>query len=699
MKKVLLLALSILSVSLAQAQYTVTPFVTGLSLPVGVENCGDSRMFIIQKRGLIRIANASGVLNSTPFLNLTSIVSTSGNERGLLGLAFHPNFKQNGYFYVNYTAQNDGHATHVSRFQVNPNDSNQALANSELILLDIPQPYSNHNGGNIEFGPDGYLYIGMGDGGSANDPDGYGQNLQSLLGKMLRIDVDNPQAPNNYGIPADNPFVSGGGRPEIWSYGLRNPWKFSFDKLTGDMWIGDVGQNAWEEIDYEAAGTAGGRNYGWRCYEGNVTTSGVSQAGCPAFSTTAAPVFVYSHASGNCSVTGGVVYRGSLFSSLYGKYLCVDYCTGFLWEVVPNGLGGFTGTQVANLSSNLGCVGFGEDMYNELYFADDDGIVYKLTNPSQCNPVAVIQNNDTVGVCNGASASLNAQLNPSLSYQWYLNGTAISGATQSEYITPNAGNYAVVVTNPANSCTDTAEVVIEDLIVLNPAVQVGGPTDFCEGSSVTLTYLGGPPFQWNTGDVSNIISVDSTGSYSVSVSISEFCETTSIPVNINVFPNPAPPSFSGLDTSYCFNLPLTSTLVGVPAGGTFSGPGVSGNTFDPAQAGIGTHNITYTITDANNCSSQQSISTMVDICAGVENLQNNNLMVYPNPGNGVFYLNTPASGNLSVRVSDMKGRVVWMNPSLQMKSGKTEIDLRSLNQGIYIIEVNQSSRSIISIQH
>jgi hypothetical protein len=211
--------------------------------------------------------------------------------------------------------------------------------------------------------------------------------------------------------------------------------------------------------------------------------------------------------------------------------------------------------------------------------------------------------------------------------------------------------------------------------------------------------LGGPPFQWNTGDVSNIISVDSTGSYSVSVSISEFCETTSIPVNINVFPNPAPPSFSGLDTSYCFNLPLTSTLVGVPAGGTFSGPGVSGNTFDPAQAGIGTHNITYTITDANNCSSQQSISTMVDICAGVENLQNNNLMVYPNPGNGVFYLNTPASGNLSVRVSDMKGRVVWMNPSLQMKSGKTEIDLRSLNQGIYIIEVNQSSRSIISIQH
>ena len=700
MKKFLLSALLLLGTIRVHAQYTVTTFATGFNLPVGIENCGDSRLFVLQKRGLIRIVNANGNINATPFLNLSSIVSQSGNERGLLGLAFHPRYKENGYFYVNYTTTASPGETHVSRFQVNPNDSNVALPNSELLLLEIAQPYTNHNGGNLEFGPDGYLYIGMGDGGSSNDPQNRSQNLQSLLGKMLRIDVDHPQAPNNYGIPADNPYVSGGGLPEIWSYGLRNPWKFSFDKHTQDMWIGDVGQNAWEEIDFEAFGTPGGRNYGWRCYEGNVQTPGVSQTGCPAFSTTTAPAYVYSHAGGNCSVTGGVVYRGAQFSAMYGKYLCIDYCTGILWEVIPNGSGGFTGTQVTTLSIGQGVVAFGEDMHNEIYLADDaSGILYKLTNSAQCNPVAFIYQADTTFICNGASAVLRAQSNPNLNYQWFQSGSPISGATQSEFSTPSVGAYSVVVTNPANGCSDTASVVVDELIVLNPFVQVNGVTNFCQGNSVDLNYSGNLPFEWNTGETTSSINVDSSGDYSVTVFYDEFCSSSSLPVTIVVYPNPAPPSLSGLDTTYCFNNPVSSILNGIPAGGVFSGPGVNGNIFDPAQAGVGTHSITYTFTDANNCSAQTSLNTVVDVCSGLPSSYRSDKIIFPNPSEGLFFLNTSGNENTSVRVFDMQGRLVAFLPTIAPKNGRMEIDLRHLKQGSYLLEIQEGQKTLINIQY
>ena len=249
----------------AQPTLTFTTFNTGNSRVVDIRNCNDSRLFFVQQAGKIIVCDSNGVQNATPFLNLTGICTnpaSTGDERGLLGMAFHPDYKNNGYFYVNYTAISGG-ATTIARYQVSAADSNVADPASATIILTIAQPFSNHNGGCIAFGPDGYLYIGMGDGGSSNDPGNRAQNLTLLLGKMLRIDVDNPQAPLAYGIPADNPYVnSTTNRKEIWSYGLRNPWKWSFDRIYGDMWIGDVGQNAWEEIDYEPLGTPGGRNYG-----------------------------------------------------------------------------------------------------------------------------------------------------------------------------------------------------------------------------------------------------------------------------------------------------------------------------------------------------------------------------------------------------------------------------------------------------
>ena len=451
------------------AQITISNFQGSLSNIVDIRNCGDDRMFVVQKTGLIRIVQ-NGAILPTPFIDLSSLAapggSTGGNERGLLGLAFHPNYANNGYFYVNYTAATDGYATHVSRFSVSSADPNVADPSSEVVLLDIPQPYSNHNGGCVQFGPDGYLYIGMGDGGSGNDPDANGQDQTVLLGKMLRIDVDNPTPPLNYGIPPSNPFVgSSTALPEIWAYGMRNPWRFSFDRMNGDLWIGDVGQNAWEEIDYEPAGSAGGLNYGWRCYEGLVTTSGVSQVGCPAFNTTAAPVAVYSHTGGACSVTGGYIYRGAMHADLWGKYLFVDYCSNVLRSTVKNPNGTFTTTVEATLS-NGAFVTFGEDQYGEMYLGHNtNGIVYKI-NGASCNPVAIIDSpSDSVTINSGSSIDFSTPYNPALLYQWQLNGVDIPGADSNVFTATQPGDYTVIVSTQAGApCVSTSSPVNVDVL-------------------------------------------------------------------------------------------------------------------------------------------------------------------------------------------------------------------------------------------
>ncbi len=455
----------VLLLSNARAQITISNFQGSLSNIVDIQNCGDDRMFVVQKTGLIRIVQ-NGAILATPFINLSSIVSQGFSERGLLGLAFHPDYANNGYFYVNYTATNDAHATHVSRYSVSASDPNVADPTSEVVLMDIAQPYSNHNGGCVQFGPDGYLYIGMGDGGSANDPQGNGQNLTSWLGKMLRIDVDNPAPPLNYGIPANNPYAtSGTNKKEIWTYGLRNPWRFSFDRMNGDMWIGDVGQGTWEEIDYEPAGSIGGLNYGWRCYEGLVTTSGVSQVGCPAFNTTTAPVAVYNHAGGSCSVTGGYIYRGALHADLWGKYLFVDYCSNVLRSTVRNANGTFTTTVEATLA-NGAFVTFGEDQYGEMYLGHNtNGIVYKI-NGAACNPVAMIDApSDSVTINAGSSIDFSTPYNPALLYQWQLDGVDIAGADSNVFTASQPGNYTVFVSTQAGApCVSTSSPVNVDVL-------------------------------------------------------------------------------------------------------------------------------------------------------------------------------------------------------------------------------------------
>ena len=463
MKKAILVFAGLLgfaACAITQPQLVLETLATGFYKPVAISQANDSRLFVTQQNGLIRIIDEGGSVFATPFLNIQDRVNTSGNERGLLGLAFHPHYADNGYFFVNYTGS--GGATRVSRFSVDPADPNQGDPNSEVVLLTISQPFSNHNGGGIAFGPDGFLYIGTGDGGSANDPQNNGQTLTTLLGKMLRIDVDNQDAGLPYAIPPDNPFSdpNDGTRDEIWALGMRNPWRFSFDRLTGDLWIGDVGQGVWEEIDFEPAGSAGGQNYGWRCYEGN---HAFNTSGCGPMEDYTFPVFDYSHsASGGCSVTGGVVYRGCRYPSLYGHYVFADYCNGQFWSIEPDGADGWT-VHTLSAFSGLQYTSFGEDKQGELYVTGhSQGQIFRVVETS--GPVfetPVIQWNDTLlSVGEGYS-----------SYQWYIDGAPISGATGPAFMPQQNGPYTVEVTSESG-CTAVSEpyfLVIQSLSEPFPA--------------------------------------------------------------------------------------------------------------------------------------------------------------------------------------------------------------------------------------
>ncbi len=371
---------------------------SGLSAPLYVTHApGDNtRLFILEQPGRIRLVH-NGILLTTPFLDITGEVSYGG-ERGLLGLAFHPDYANNGYFYIDYTRSspvNDG-ATVVARFQVS-SDSNVALAASESIILTQSQPYANHNGGWLGFRPtDGYLYIALGDGGGSGDPNQNGQDSTIWLAKLLRIDVDGGSP---YAVPSDNPYVGvPGWLPEIWALGLRNPWRPSFDRLTGDFYIADVGQNQWEEIDYESASSSGGENYGWRYKEGNHCYN--PSSGCEVLASMVGPIHEYQHVSTasliRCSISGGYVYRGPAISGLSGVYFFADYCSGEIWAFSYDGVTISDSTDYTDQlnpdSSNI--TSFGEDADGELYYcAASVGKIVKIVEATTGGCCAGIRGN------------------------------------------------------------------------------------------------------------------------------------------------------------------------------------------------------------------------------------------------------------------------------------------------------------------
>ncbi len=481
-KQYLIILMALTAFTLAKAQpssLTFPTFANGFDNPVDLTHAGDDRVFVVEQDGAIWIVDQNGTVNPTPFMDIDPQVNSGANERGLLGLAFHPDYANNGYFYVNYN--NSSGATVISRFSVYTLNPDLADPNSEFVIMTFSQPYSNHNGGGIKFGPDGYLYIATGDGGSGGDPQNNGQNRTTMLGKMLRIDV-NGVAP--YAIPADNPFVSDPNtNDEIWNLGLRNPWRFDFDRTTGDLWIGDVGQNAREEIDFQLASSPGGENYGWRCYEAN---QAYNTSGCQGASSYVDPIYHYANNfSTGCSVTGGTVYRGARYGNLWGTYFFSDYCSNTLWYTTGDPVNGFS-FQTWNGFFGSNPSSFGRDVYGQVYIVNHGGTIVRIED-NTCDPKAYIDAADSVTFCSNGGM-LMAYSHPGLTYQWNLNGSPISGATNASYMATSAGSYTVEVAN--GSCTDLSDAV--NVSLSGVAVSISGLDTLYTSNDPPVTMVGTP---------------------------------------------------------------------------------------------------------------------------------------------------------------------------------------------------------------
>lgn len=687
MKKWLFSLSLMVSSSLLQSQtISLNTFSTGYSSPLDIAFApGDDRMYVVQQRGIIKYCDTGGNILGD-FINLTSLVSQTGNERGLLGLAFHPDYQNNGYFYVNYTRSSGG-ATRISRFSrstVNPNIGDPG---SEVVLLEITQPYTNHNGGCIKFGNDGYLYIGMGDGGSAGDPQNRAQNPLVLLGKMLRIDVN--QAP--YQIPTSNPYYGQlDTLPEIWALGMRNPWRFSFDKLTHDLWIGDVGQDAVEEVDFQPSTSTGGENYGWRCYEGNVT---YNTTGCQTLSYYDAPVAAYTQGSTHCSVTGGFVYRGANEGDIYGKYIYIDVCSGRFFETFPNGLGGWTTNQLNAFNSNT-IVSFGENHQGDLFAADlGNGTIYSISTTACLPSASVYGQNGRTAICSGDSLLLTTPQGTGFTYQWYFNSNPVVSSNNDSLYATSPGNYYVVVTNGSN-CTNTSSVFTVTTSS-TPTVTITAPSDACSNeTNVPLTGLplGGIFSGTGVGPGEFYPSSVGAGNYDViyTYTNSEGCTSSDTAmITVNAVPNP---SITNLPSSYCLD-DATINLNGSPTGGTFSGPGVTGSTFDPLSAGVGTHQVTYSYTDGNGCSGQDTVSVTISDCD--VSVEENGLItkwsLFPNPTSDVLKLEIDANekSSASLKIISIDGRIIYTgNLELENGSNLFVIDVTNYSSGIYQLQLS-----------
>jgi glucose/arabinose dehydrogenase len=508
-------------------EITLEQFATGFSSPVDIVHAGDSRLFVVERSGRIKILNSDGTTNSTPFLDIDDrVINTGGqSERGLLALAFHPDYVNNGYFFVHYSDNNGD--TAISRFEVDPNDENLALPDSEVIIYTASQPFANHNGGSIHFGPrDGMLYIGLGDGGSANDPQNLAQNPMSPMGKMLRIDVDSGLP---YTIPADNPFVSDPDvLNEIWALGLRNPWKWTFDKVTGDMWIGDVGQGAWEEVNMQPADSEGGENYGWRCREGahNAITTGCNGEYDE-------PVGEYNHQGfTHCSITGGYVYRGDndLLNDAPPVYFSVDYCSGAFFAVYREPLASDDFRTVELVTPDrYPITTFGEDLDGELYVARfNNGRIYKVVPVCNLDNMEIFA--DAASCEEAADGRISLDQSEAIYFDLSVIDLASGSAVDAQSLPP--GDYEVTISRFGCSYTRAVEVLLIERAPVDLA--------FDATSSTLMVSSSGVAYEWFLDDVllpgltTQSIEISESGNYSVIVTEASGCVLPSEPIFITI---------------------------------------------------------------------------------------------------------------------------------------------------------------------
>ena len=673
----------------AQPKIQLVDFASNFSQPVDIAHCGDSRLFIVEKRGYIWILDSLGNRLQDTFLNIDPRVLSSQSERGLLGLAFPPDYAQSGYFYVYYTRETDGD-TRVSRFSRTPQNPNKADPNSELIILTQDQPFANHNGGCIKFGPDGYLYIALGDGGSGDDPQNNGQKKTTFLGKILRIDVSNSNASTPYAVPPDNPFVGNSTYlPEIWSLGWRNPWRFSFDRLTGDMWVGDVGQSAREEIDFEPVGM-GGRNYGWRCYEGvNAYITG----GCSGASNYTGPVFDYDNNSLGCSVTGGFRYRGSKYADLYGKYIFTDYCSGRWWVTQQNPNGSFSSAQIADLS-NSQYSSLGEDRDGELYVALlGTGKIQKITELCSGFQLTgeVVQQNICTGTFNGIIEAQTSGGAAPVNYIWS------NGQTGNLIVYLEAGFYSVTATD-ANGCArvDTFEMTNEfpdppTPIVTAPAMAI------CEGDTMTLTASAAPndyTYQWLadgtliTGATGQTLDIYSGGVYQVIFLSSTPCSSTSEEFTVataTLVPPPINVSGDTLTAVTFNNYTFQWYLDGQPI------PGANEKTYIAEISG----NYSLEVSDDNGCRSfTEEIYVEVSSVALPNSVRQFTLA--PNPTHDVILLTLELAKTerVTISLSDAQQKQFFLQ-TIQNQKIAQPIDLRTLPAGTYYLTIQMESGRIV----
>jgi glucose/arabinose dehydrogenase len=696
MKKIIISAFSglLLSIPLfAQVPaLTLTEVGNGFTRVTTLANCGDDRLFILEKNGVIKFIRPYIGPASTTFMDINSrVVNPSGasDERGLLGIAFDPNYQVTGRFYVNYI--NNAGNTVIARYTVTAGNPNAGDVNSEEILLTITQPYSNHNGGCIQFGKDGYLYIGMGDGGSGGDPQNFAQNPQSLLGKMLRIDVSGT---TGYTIPASNPFAStsDGVLDEIWSLGLRNPWRWSFDLLTGDMWIADVGQNVFEEVNFQPVSSSGGENYGWRRYEANSTfSSGTTITVSP--NNVVYPIFNYAHSASNgCSITGGYVYRGFLNNSIYGRYFTTDYCSGRIWTIFPNGSGAFTNEDHGQFVSNQYST-FGLDNYGEQYIAEQGGKISRIqTNTG--GPSAQISASSSLTICPGESVRLSTGYHPLLNYSWYRDNVAIANADSNIFDATTSGNYKVEV-NHING-TNTSEVLIVNVVTLPEVTASSSFANICDDAAFPIPLNGspsggvfiGPGIEGNSFNPFSF----SSGTYNLAYSFTTPEGCTVPPAEFIIIINPLPNvGITGLSPTYC-ETSSPSQLTFIPQGGTILGtaqPGLINNEFNPSVLGIGSFELNYTFADKNGCGNSVSASTVIESCLGITSNIQINFSVLPNPSNGIFNIQFTSETNFDrLEVIDVTGKICWTKQNFV--GTNLIVDLNHQAKGVYYLKLKKS---------